>query len=149
MTTETRPPVEDVIKDMGDDALAETAKEMRAESERLGKMAGLAQFELERRMIDRDATKLNTDHWTGVLRPGKIQHTVDTPRLIARLTGLLTDVEWKAVLPKKPPPTPVFNHAALNELYKRGGAIKEAIDEARESDRGRPGLELKRKESHA
>ncbi|KKK63222.1 hypothetical protein LCGC14_2996480, partial [marine sediment metagenome] len=30
MTTIERPPVEDVIKDMGDDALAETALEIRA-----------------------------------------------------------------------------------------------------------------------
>ena len=146
MTTEARPPVEDVIKDMGDDALAETAKSMKEEGNRLLRMAGLAHHELEERMIGRNATKLDTDHWAGTMKPGSIQHDIDTERMMP-LRSLLTDAEWAAAYVHRPAPEPTWNQRELNELAKRGGAIRAAIEAGRTSERGRPRLELKRKET--
>lgn len=147
MTTETgRPPVEDVIRDMGDDALAETAEEMRIEGNRLLRMAGLAAHELRQRMIDRKATVLDTEHWGGKLTPGIMRHEYDDDRM-RRLHPLLTEAEWGAVLVWPPTPAPRWDKRYLNELSKRGGSIRAVIEDATTSTRGDPGLELKRKEA--
>ena len=83
MTTETdRPPVEDVIKDMGDDALAETALEIRAEGKRLLDLADHAEFELVNRMVAREATKLDTEHWTGALTPGLPTYVLNDEKMM-------------------------------------------------------------------
>ena len=147
MTTETgRPPLEDIIKDMNDDALAETAEDMAVEGGRLLRMAGLARHELRRRMIDGKATVLDTEHWGGKLTPGAPYHDYDDERMM-RLKPLLTDKEWAAarVQPEAPPPR--WDKRALNELAKRGGSIRAVIEDATTSSRGEPKLELKRKEA--
>src|SRR3990167_1834124 len=84
-----RPRVEDVIRDMSDDALAETAIEMKAEGYRLMRMADLALHELGNRMEDRGASKLDTEHWNGTLRPGPLSHHVD-PEKMEKLRQHLT-----------------------------------------------------------
>ena len=146
MTTETdRPSVEDVIKDMGDDALAETAKDMRVEGKRLLDMAGLADFTLVERMQARGATKLDTEHWTGVLTPGLPTHTIDTA-LMMRLDGLVSDEDWERVRVHPPAPAPHWDKRVLNELAKLGGEVKAVIDGATISERGRSKLKLERKE---
>ena len=147
MTTETgRPPQEDIIKDMGNDALAETAQDMKVEGERLLRLAGMALHELRRRMIDGNATVLDTDHWGGKLTPGAPYHDYDDERMM-RLKPLLTDKEWTAVRPQPPTPPPRWDKRALNELAKRGGSIRAVIEDATTTTRGEPKLELKRKEA--
>ena len=146
MTTETeRPSIEDVIKDMGDDALAETAKEMRAEGKRLLDMAGLAEFSLVNRMKARGATKLDTEHWTGALTPGLPTHTIDDG-LMMRLSVLVSVQDWERVRVHPPAPEPHWDKRVLNELAKLGGEVKAVIEGAITSERGRPNLKLERKE---
>ena len=143
MTTETyRPSIEDVIKDMGDDALAETAKEMRVEGKRLLDMADHAEFTLVNRMVAREATKLDTEHWAGTLSPGILSHDIDTA-LMMRLDGLLSDEDWKRA---RVHPPARWDKRVLNELAKLGGEVKDVIEGATISERGRPKLKLDRKE---
>ncbi|KKN13098.1 hypothetical protein LCGC14_1009880 [marine sediment metagenome] len=142
MTTEERPPVEDVIADMGDDALAETAQEIRAEGRRLLRMADLAEFELVNRMVTKGATKLDTEHWVGTLSPGAPFHTIDDD-LMMRLDGLLSDEDWGRA---RVHPPALWDKRVLNELAKLGGDVKAVIEGATVSERGRPKLKLSRKE---
>jgi hypothetical protein len=146
MTTETdRPSIEDVIKDMGDDALAETAKEMRAEGKRLLDMAGHAEFTLVNRMVARGATKLDTEHWTGALTPGLPSHTIDDEKMMG-LRDLVSEEDWSRARVQPPAPAPHWDKRALNELAKRGGGTAAVIEDATISERGRPKLKLERKE---
>ena len=144
MTTTERPPVEDVIKDMGDDALAETAQDIRAEGKRLLHMADLAEFELVNRMQARGATKLDTEHWTGALTPGLPVHTIKDEEM-SQLRELVSEEDWKRALVHPPAPAPHWDKRVLNELAKLGGEVKAVIDGATISERGRPKLKLERK----
>ena len=145
MTTETRPPLEDVIKDMGDDALAETAKEMRAEGKRLLDMADHAEFTLVNRMVAREATKLDTEHWTGALTPGLPTYAIDDGKMMD-LRDLVPAEVWGRVRVQPPAPAPRWDKRVLNELGKLGGEVKAVIEGATISERGRPKLTLERKE---
>ena len=131
---------------MNDDALAETAQDMKVEGERLLRLAGMAQHELRRRMVDRGATVLDTDHWGGKLNPGAPYHDYDDVRMM-RIRPLLTDKEWASVRVQAPAPPPRWDKRALNELAKRGGSIRAVIEDATTTTRGEPKLELKRKET--
>src|SRR3972149_942445 len=143
-----RPRVEDVIRDMADDALAETAVEMKAESYRLRRMADLALHELENRMGDRSATKLDTEHWLGTLRPGPLIHDVD-PEKMEKLPQHLTPEEWDEVYVPPPAPDRRWSHSVLNELVKRGGLIRVAIEVAPTSVRGRSQMGMEREKGGA
>ncbi len=145
MTTPDRPSVQDVIADMNDDALAETAKEMRAEGKRLLDMAGLADFTLVERMQARGATKLDTEHWTGALTPSIPVHTIKDEEM-AQLRELVSEEDWKRVRVYPPAPAPHWDKRVLNELAKLGGEVKAVIEGATVSERGRPKLQLERKE---
>lgn len=148
MTPKARPPVEDVIKDMGDDALAETAKDIREEGHRLLRMAGLAEHELTQRMVARNATLLDTDHWTGKLSPGAPSHDYDDEKL-AQLMPLLSEDDQARVRVQPDAPPPRWDKRVLNELAKRGGDIRAAIEDATTTTRGEPRLSLERKEEEA
>ncbi len=146
MTTATeRPSIDDVIKDMGDDALAETAKEMRAEGKRLLDMAGLADFTLVERMQARGATKLDTEHWTGALTPGIPVNTIKDEEM-EQLYELVPAEDWERARVYPPAPAPHWDKRVLNELAKLGGEVKAVIEGATVSERGRPKLKLERKE---
>ncbi len=146
MTTKTeRPSAQDVIDDMNDDALAETAKEMRAEGKRLLDMAGLADFTLVERMQARGATKLDTEHWTGALTPGLPTHAINDGKM-SMLAALVSAQDWERVRVFPPAPPPHWDKRALNELAKLGGEVKAVIEGATISERGRPKLKLERKE---
>ena len=140
-----RPAIEDVIADMGDDALAETIVDISIEGKRLLRMAALAEHELIRRMEERGATVLDTDHWAGRLSPGLPNHDIDGEKLMA-LQPLISADDWSKVRIQPPAPPARWDKRVLNELAKRGGEIKVAIDAAITTERGRPQLELKRKE---
>jgi len=133
-----------------DDSLAEIAEDMKAESRRLAQMADGARFELERRLIDRGATVLETDHWHGKLASSGYDHIIEDPvRLreeLLRAPGVGFD-EVDRAFPLPPPPQRGLDHRVLNDLHKRGGRIAELIDEFRRSAPKRPRLELTRKES--
>ena len=145
MTTETdRPPVEDVIKDMGDDALAETALEIRAEGKRLLDLADHAEFELVNRMKARGATKLDTEHWTGALTPGLPAYVLNDEKMM-KLRNLVPEEDWRRVRVQPPAPAPNWDKRVLNALAKRGGEVKTLIENATISERGRPKLKLNRK----
>lgn len=139
-----RPPIEDVIADMNDDALAETAMDIREEGQRLLRMADLAHHELVNRMESRGATKLDTEHWAGSLSQGRLSHQINDEKLM-RLRPLLSDGEWSTVRVQPPAPPPRWDKRAMNELAKRGGSIKAVIEEATTSERGRPELTLEHK----
>ena len=138
--------MEDIIKDMNLDALAETAQDMREEGQRLLRMAGMAEHELLRRMIDDKATVLDTEHWQGKLSPGAPSHELDDDKLM-RLESLLSTSEWGTVRVQPPAPPARWDKRALNELTKRGGSIRAVIEDATTTTRGSPRLTLERKET--
>jgi hypothetical protein len=133
-----------------DDALAEIAEGMLAEARTLQHNAGVARFELARRLKERGATHVETEHWSGRLVPGGFVHTVADPEALCealREAGVVgRDVIGAVYYSAPPPPMLVVNHRALNELVKLGGAISEAINAHRQSERGEPKLELHRKQ---
>lgn len=147
MTIERPDPVA-VIADMSVDALAEIACEVKEEAYRQLRMAELADREIRRRMVTDDATLLETDHWSGRLRPGAPYHIVQVPaRLRKRLLMFLPagDVDLAVSRQAPSPPGLKVNHQKLADLYRRGGSIAEIIDDERKSYRGEPKLELARK----
>ena len=130
-----------------DDALAEIAESMKAEGRRLLQMADGARFELEQRLIDRGATVLESEHWTGKLASVGYEHTIDDPAgLRENLLRHLTPKAVDRAFPLPPLPERGIDHRELNELRKHGGVIAGLIDEYRRSAPKRPRLELKRKE---
>lgn len=150
MTTETgRPPVEDMIADMGDDALAEIAIGWKEEAQRLSRGAGLALHALTKRMRENRAKVLDTKHWSGKMKPGPIQRTVNDPGLMKDLLDehLSPGDVVKGVEFVRPEPHWQVSQSGLNELAKRGGRILEIIEDQRKSVRGDDVLELKRKET--
>jgi len=133
-----------------DDTLAELWHEWTKEAERLGKLARGAFLELQTRMTDRKASKLDTPHWRGTMKPGAIHHTVDDPECFCRLLlpHIATD-ELDAAFVQPPAPPMHVDHRVLNELAKRGGIIAKIIGEERRSIRGEDVLVLTRKEEVA
>jgi len=140
---------ESTLDEYTDDALAEIAESMRAEGRRLTQMADGARFELERRLLDRSATLLETDHWHGKLASVGYEHTVEDPaRLreeLLRTPGVAFE-EVDRAFPLPPPPVRGLDHRVLNELLKRGGQVAALINQYRRSAPKRPRLELRRKE---
>jgi hypothetical protein len=125
---------------MGDDALAETAQDIRAEGKRLLRMADLAEFELVNRMVAKEATKLDTEHWAGTLSPGIPSYVIDDMMMLP-LRELLSSEDWKRARVQRP----TWDKRVLNELAKLGGDVKAVIEGATISERGRPKLKLERK----
>jgi hypothetical protein len=136
------------LEEYDDDTLAMMAEEFAREAERLGWLARGARLELQARVVERGATKLDTPHWEGTLKPGIIRHTVDdVRRLLSRLDNceLLSEQDIQDAFTEDPPPPLRANHAVLNDLHKRGGEIARIIEEERKSVRGDPTLILTRK----
>ena len=138
------------LDSMSDDVLATFAVEWKDEARRFNDGAGLAQFELERRMEENGATKLETESWTGVLASKGYTHTVeDDEAFWAALEA--AGVDQRAIDDEvyvQPPmimPVRRWDMRALNELHKRGGKIAEAIDQYRRSTPNRKALVLKAK----
>jgi hypothetical protein len=130
-----------------DDTLAELWHEWTKEAERLGKLARGAFLELQARMSDRKASKLDTPHWSGTMKPGSIHHTVDDPvRFRERLAAFVGEDDLAAAFVQPPAPRMYADHRRINELDKRGGVIAKIIDEERRSIRGEDVLVLMRKE---
>ena len=137
---------EDVLAEYSDDTLATMAEDFAKEAERLGRLARGAHQELLVRMLQREATKLDTEHWTGTVKPGPIHHTVDDlPRFRYRLQDVVSDDEIEAAFVQPPPPPMRVDMRQVNELYKRGGEIAAIVDEERRSVRGESVLKLERK----
>ena len=137
---------ENTLSEYSDDVLAEMADSLRTEADRLSRLARGALEELRQRMIDGGATKLDTEHWEGSLKPGAINHTVDdVARLRKRLGPYATATMMLSVFVQPPAPPLRVDHRALNELLKLGGQVAAVINEERRSVRGDPTLELRRK----
>ena len=138
------------LDDYTDDSLAEIAEAVKAEGRRLTQMADGARFELERRLIERGATVLDTEHWAGKLASSGYEHIVDDPvQLLMELRRHIAADEADRAFPMPPPPQRGIDHRVLNDLHKRGGRIAAVIDEYRRSAPKRPRLELTRKEEGA
>ena len=73
---------EEMLAGMGDDALAEIAEGMLEEARTLQHNAGLARFELARRLKDKGATHMESEHWSGRMVPGGFVHVVDDPEAL-------------------------------------------------------------------
>lgn len=144
-TTEHSPTAAEVMEDLNDDALAEMIQSMREEGKRLLRTAGQAEFTLVGRMEKNDATVLDTDHWSGKLRPGPWTHTVADP---ITLRSRLIDV---ANVPSKQvhgaiSTVPKVDQRVLNDIVKRGGQAAALIASHRTSVQARPSLDLTRKQ---
>jgi hypothetical protein len=130
-----------------DDTLAELWHEWTKEAERLGKLARGAFLELQARMTERKASKLDTAHWRGTMKPGAIHHTVDdVERFHERLMAVVTGRDLATAFVQPPAPPMRVDHRGINELQKRGGIIAKIIDDERRSVRGEDVLVLMRKE---
>lgn len=150
MTTD-RPPIEHVIEDtvagMSDDALAECIIDTGEEAERLTRMVGQARHALIKRMVDRNATVLDVEHWTGALTPGAPSNSFDDEKMETGLRSVLNPEELALTRFQPPAPPARWDKNYLNKLAKRGGAIREAIEDATTTMRGAPRLKLERKEA--
>jgi len=141
-----QPRQEDMLAEMSDDTLATMADEYAKEAERLGRFSRGAHAELQARMRERGATVLETEHWTGKMKPGAIRHTVDdTDRFRQRLVAHVSSKDIETAFVQPPAPPMRVDHRGLNELHKRGGLIAQIIDEERRSVRGEDVLVLERK----
>jgi hypothetical protein len=142
---------ENTLNEYDDDTLAEMADGFRAEADRLSRLARGALEELRARLVDRGATKLDTEHWEGALKPGAINLTVDDierfrDRLDHADNHVLSLQQWAGAFVQPPAPPLRVDHRVLNELHKLGGEVAAIIDEERKSMRGDPTLVLTRKE---
>ena len=137
---------EPALDEYSDDALAEIAESMKAEGRRLTQMADGAKFELERRLIERGATVLETEHWHGKLASSGYEHTIDDPAQLREdlLVAGVAYEEGERAFPLVA--VRGLDHRVLNELLKRGGQVAALINQYRRSAPKRPRLELKRKE---
>src|SRR3990167_117934 len=113
---------EEALVAFSDDALAEIAEGMLEEANTLRHNAGVARYELARRLKDREGTHLETEHWTGRLVPSGFAHTVTDPEALREaLAAAGVTGEWldEAVgYPKPMPKSLLVNHRTLNELAK-------------------------------
>ena len=133
------------VAEYSDDTLATMAEDFAKEAERLGRLARGAHAELLARMLEREATKLDTEHWTGTVKPGPIHHTVDD--ILRFKHRLVLQIGNAGMAPFVQPPAPPMriDMREVNELYKRGGEVAAIIDEERASVRGESVLTLERK----
>lgn len=140
---------EQLIADMDDDTLAEMWDAWCKQAEHLGKLARGAHQELEARMrhADPPATHLETEHWSGRMKPGVKEHTVDDPQRLRKRLGPVTSNEDRLkvfIYPSTPPMR--VDRRGLNELYKLGGEVARIIDEERQTVQGDARLVLTKKE---
>lgn len=133
---------DEALAEYTDTALAEIAIGMKEQGRKLLDMAARAQYELQRRMEERGATKWEEGDYAGSLKPGAWE--ADEAMLDSMLRPLLTGGELYTCLTVYPPPPPRWNQAALNALEKRGEPYKSIIDRARV--RGRATLVLERRD---
>lgn len=132
--------------DMDDDALAEVIASMKEEATRLNRMSGMAQIALTQRLKDRGATVFDTEHWTGKVEAGSwiVNDDAGMREVLPLLPAAVRDKAYAAPIPK--PPTPKWDHRALNEALKLGGRIADIINKCRVRDAGQLVLERKAKE---
>ena len=119
------------LSEYSDNALAEIAEQMLAEGRRLTQMANGARFELESRLIERSATVLDTEDWTGKLASSGYEHTIGDPARLREELLRTPGVGFEEVdraFPLPPPPVRGLDHRVLNELHKRGGDVARLID---------------------
>lgn len=136
----------DALAEYSDDTLAEMSDSLSREAEHLFRLARGAHEELRARLVERGATKLDSEHWEGTLKPGAINHTVDdVARFQGRLAPLLTPLMNAAAFVQLPAPPIRVDHRVVNELHKRGGEMATIIEDERKSVRGDPTLVLTRK----
>lgn len=140
-------PGEAAIAEMSDDTLADMWDEWSAQASRLQTLARGAFQELEGQMKDRGATHLDTENWSGRMKPGAKNHTIDDPqRLREELMGLGLNLDELAPTFIFPPAPPMrVDQRGLNELLKLGGEVARVIGENRKTVQGDPRLVLERK----
>src|SRR3990172_2388892 len=118
---------EEMLAGMGDDALAEIAEGMLEQARTLHHNAGVARFELARRLKERGATHVDTEHWLGRLVPGGFAHTVADPEALYEAliaAGLSIGAMREAIYyPVPTPPVLRVDHRELNELLKLGDPV--------------------------
>lgn len=134
------------LAEYDDDTLAEMWDSLAKEADRLFRLSRGAHDELQTRMRERGGRKLDTEHWTGVMKPGLISHTVDdVGRFRERLEPHVGKDDLDAAFVQPPLPPLRESNRVLSELHERGGEVAAIIDEERRSVRGEGWLELKRK----
>jgi len=139
--------LEETLTEFSDDALAEMAHSFAEEAKRLSHLAHGAHAELQTRMRERGGAVLETEHWSGKMKPGRIEHHVyNTDRFRQRLVPHVGTKDILAAFIEPPLPPLRIDHRALNDLHKRGGLVAQIIDEERQSVRGEDMLVLERKE---
>ena len=133
------------LAEFGDDSLCEMIDGFARQAEHYRRLAFGARGELLARLLERGATVFDGAIWQGKVKPGQIVHRVEDPeRLMGRLGEFLQNKELEAAF-VWPEPQLRCNHAALNQLAKRGGDIGRIIEDERVSVRGDSTLELERK----
>jgi hypothetical protein len=129
-------------EDFDDDALAELADSLKTEGRRMLDSAGMAEFVLLKRLQERGASVLDTEHWAGKVEPGTWV-IIDEDALKDILS--LVPVELRVKCYYTPAPRPRWDHRALNEALKLGGEVAEAINTSRQrADSGTLKLERKK-----
>ena len=132
---------------MDDDALGLIALTLPDSAKKLLALTGKAEMLIRQRMEERGATKLDTEHVSGTLASSGYTHTIDDPQALADALWDAPGVDHLALddMYRAPEPVKRWDQRGLNELLKRGGAIREAIERYRTSTPNPPKLELKAK----
>ena len=144
--TRSEESLEETLAEISDDALAEIVHEYAEQAKRLSRLAHGAHAELQARMRERGGTVLETEHWSGKMKPGRIEHHVyNTDRFRQRLVPHVGTKDILAAFIEPPAPALRCDHRFLNDLRKRGGLVAQIIDEERQSVRGEDMLVLERK----
>lgn len=135
------------LDEMEDDALAALAVSMPEEARKLNAVAGKAALLIRQRMVERGATKLDTEHFAGRLATTGYSYEIEDGHALwsALMDAGMNALEIEAARPTQPMPAPRWDMRALNELAKRGGAIREAIERYRVSTPNEARLEIKEK----
>ncbi len=141
---------QEALDGMGDDALATIAVEWKTEAKHFNEAAGMALFELERRLEESGATKLDTEHWEGTLASKGYTHTIEDGTALyeaLREAGVDSEKMDAEVWPQPPQPPRRWDQSELNELAKLGGQVAAAIDTHRRRTPNRKALALKAKQA--
>ncbi len=133
---------EELLK-MSEDTLLTMREEWKKEGRHLLELSGKAEWEVMRRMRERDAKVVATDNWDGELKVGARTYSYDLP-LLEQLKALLRPGEWETVINERM--VVEIDKRHLNKLAERGGMIAEVIGKATITHEGDTKLTVKRRE---
>lgn len=111
------------------------------------KDAAYIEYTVTSQMEADGATKIDTDHFSGRVVPGKLRHNItEDAALLAELSEVLRPEQMEG-LTYEVPARRVISQRAANDLAKLGEPVKGIIEKYRKTTRGEPTLDVNPKEA--